>query len=121
MCGIAGLVNYGGINKLADKDIYEQIKSSLKRRGPDQDGINYYDNAALIHARLSVVDIENGRQPMFINKVSGSFALSITASCTTRRKSARSCHSVDISSRDIPTLRCCLTPTRNGGRLAWKS
>ncbi len=62
MCGIAGVISYGG--NLFDRDCYERMKTSLKRRGPDQDGIKYYGDAVLIHTRLSVVDKENGGQPM---------------------------------------------------------
>jgi asparagine synthase (glutamine-hydrolysing) len=38
--------------------------AALKRRGPDQDGIFTDGPAALIHTRLAVIDVENGRQPM---------------------------------------------------------
>lgn len=40
------------------------MQKTMSRRGPDQNGIFIEDNAALVHARLAVVDIENGRQPM---------------------------------------------------------
>ena len=63
MCGIAGVVELGsGIDTRSDT--YVRMKNVLSRRGPDQSGIYYGSNAALIHTRLCVVDIENGRQPM---------------------------------------------------------
>lgn len=46
------------------REIAEQMLRTLKRRGPDQDGIYLSKRAVLVHARLSVVDIEGGRQPM---------------------------------------------------------
>ena len=61
MCAIAGEVRpRGGVNC----DRAHEIQSVLRRRGPDQNGIYMSDSAALIHTRLCVVDIENGRQPM---------------------------------------------------------
>ncbi|MDR0838606.1 MAG: asparagine synthase (glutamine-hydrolyzing) [Oscillospiraceae bacterium] len=64
MCGIAGQIgaDWGYIRSRADG--YAAMLAALKRRGPDQDGIYIKDGAALIHARLAVIDVENGRQPM---------------------------------------------------------
>lgn len=62
MCGIAGYIDYK--DGLTDTDCFEKMMISLKRRGPDQDGIFKTGPAALIHTRLSVVDLEHGRQPM---------------------------------------------------------
>lgn len=61
MCAIAGEVRpSGGISG----ERAHEVQSVLKRRGPDQNGIYLSDSAVLIHTRLCVVDIENGRQPM---------------------------------------------------------
>lgn len=62
MCGIAGNINFNNTG-YGDR-IYQKMQSSIKRRGPDQDGIYKTTNATLIHTRLSVVDLENGIQPM---------------------------------------------------------
>ena len=94
MCGIAGQFNFNNckerfnhykentfdknINNNLEKKLYKKInkcteqsrkifykmQQSLSRRGPDQDGMYIEENVALIHARLAVVDIENGIQPM---------------------------------------------------------
>lgn len=61
MCGIAGQVG-GDVRPLLP--VFEDMQASLSRRGPDQRGMAVFDSAALIHARLSVMDPENGRQPM---------------------------------------------------------
>ncbi|MDR1616946.1 MAG: asparagine synthetase B, partial [Syntrophomonadaceae bacterium] len=64
MCGIAGIIDW---TKNLDKDdavIFKKIQKTLSRRGPDQKGIFIEKSVALIHTRLSVIDIENGRQPM---------------------------------------------------------
>jgi len=62
MCGIAGYVDYNGV--IAGADEYEEMLDTLRRRGPDDEGSVFYPCAAMLHARLSVVDPENGRQPM---------------------------------------------------------
>ncbi len=62
MCGIAGAINFNHCG-YGDR-IFSNMQASLKRRGPDQDGIYKTNNATLVHTRLSVVDIENGIQPM---------------------------------------------------------
>jgi asparagine synthase (glutamine-hydrolysing) len=63
MCGIAGWIDY---NKNISKEskIAEDMCSSLKRRGPDAQGIFFDNSAVLCHRRLIVVDPENGCQPM---------------------------------------------------------
>lgn len=63
MCGIAGMIDWKGINE-GQKPIFLGMQQKLHRRGPDQNGLYMADTAALIHARLAVVDIENGIQPM---------------------------------------------------------
>ncbi|MCL2775219.1 MAG: asparagine synthase (glutamine-hydrolyzing) [Oscillospiraceae bacterium] len=75
MCGIAGEINQDINYILNNQDIYINMQSVLKRRGPDQDGIYIKDNAALIHTRLAVVDIENGRQPMIFTRGSEEYVL----------------------------------------------
>lgn len=63
MCGIAGEVSYK--YDLGKKiEIYNHISDLLKDRGPDQGGMLLKENVALIHRRLAVIDVENGRQPM---------------------------------------------------------
>lgn len=59
MCGIAGFVG-----DVPSRTVLERMQKTMRRRGPDQKGIWQGDGAALIHARLAVIDIERGRQPM---------------------------------------------------------
>ena len=61
MCGIAGeICPAGGVTG----ERAHAAQDAMKRRGPDQNGIYMSNKAVLIHTRLCVVDIENGRQPM---------------------------------------------------------
>ncbi len=62
MCGIAGLIDYSG-NK-PDISQRREMMDTLLRRGPDAQGEYLSDYVTLLHARLAVVDIENGMQPM---------------------------------------------------------
>lgn len=64
MCGIAGIV---GLNQNKRYDLVEDMLKLLKHRGPDDSGIESWDDCTLGHVRLSIVDIKNGKQPMFNN------------------------------------------------------
>jgi asparagine synthase (glutamine-hydrolysing) len=60
MCGIAGIV---GVFDPRGDDIRSML-DALKHRGPDGEGI-YADGAATLgHRRLSIIDLEGGRQPL---------------------------------------------------------
>lgn len=63
MCGIAGEVSFSH-SVIKNKDSFLKMQKVLAPRGPDQNGIYIKDNAALVHSRLCVIDIENGIQPM---------------------------------------------------------
>lgn len=65
LCGIAGVINYKG-GCLYRNQYEHKVKNALGRRGPDQNGVYYSDEIILVHSRLCIVDIENGRQPMEI-------------------------------------------------------
>lgn len=61
MCGIAGIVAEGAPRY---EPILDSMLHSLRHRGPDGTGKKLFSKAALGHARLSIVDIEGGAQPM---------------------------------------------------------
>lgn len=44
------------------------MRESIRYRGPDEEGEYYFDNCALGHVRLSIIDIKNGQQPMLNNR-----------------------------------------------------
>ena len=66
MCGIAGWYDKN-INMREAEDILREMSDSLKRRGPDDSGIFAENSVSLIHRRLAVIDVENGKQPMTKN------------------------------------------------------
>lgn len=63
MCGIVGIVN---LKKDISNDYYiiRNMTKTLSKRGPDEDGLYFSKHANLGHRRLSIIDIENGKQPM---------------------------------------------------------
>ena len=65
MCGITGMIHL-------EQDLRQQeallrkMQETLRRRGPDQEGIFLSPRCAMAHTRLAVIDVEKGRQPMEI-------------------------------------------------------
>ncbi len=47
-----------------DEETKRAMLDTMRRRGPDAQGVFLGDQVTLLHARLAVVDIENGQQPM---------------------------------------------------------
>lgn len=67
MCGIAGILS-DSIDLRNEKECIFKISRSLRMRGPDAKGEYILPDAALIHRRLAVIDVENGAQPMRFGK-----------------------------------------------------
>jgi asparagine synthase (glutamine-hydrolysing) len=64
MCGIAGIFNIKTQTKaLRDKAL--RMSQRVRHRGPDWSGIYCGESAILTHERLSIVDPQSGRQPLF--------------------------------------------------------
>jgi asparagine synthase (glutamine-hydrolysing) len=64
MCGIAGQVKFHGGS--VDRAQLQTMIATLSHRGPDATGIHCAAQAGLAHARLSIIDLEGGQQPMSI-------------------------------------------------------
>lgn len=64
MCGIAGVVRLSDGASLPDKEALLRMAGALAHRGPDEFGVYRDDNAGLAHARLSIIDLATGQQPM---------------------------------------------------------
>ena len=64
MCGIVSIFNIQEQTKeLRDKAL--KMSQKIRHRGPDWSGIYCGKSAILAHERLSIVDPESGRQPLF--------------------------------------------------------
>lgn len=69
MCGIAGFYNAKEKYYEHPKDCFRIINnmiSSTKMRGPDEDGYCITEQCCLAHARLKIIDLETGKQPITI-------------------------------------------------------
>ncbi len=67
MCGIAGILS-SDIDLRGERLLVEKMGKTLKKRGPDAAGLYLTHEVALVHRRLSVIDVENGAQPMHFGK-----------------------------------------------------
>jgi asparagine synthase (glutamine-hydrolysing) len=63
MCGIAGVVNLGSLTE-AERLAVVPMTECLGHRGPDDMGTFGDTCVALGHARLSIIDLSSGHQPM---------------------------------------------------------
>jgi asparagine synthase (glutamine-hydrolysing) len=61
MCGIAGIV---APDPSSHAKALEAMVASLRHRGPDESGMRLLEGCALGHARLRIVDLSTGQQPM---------------------------------------------------------
>jgi len=62
MCGIAGIFNLDGAT-VASESLKGMIRM-LAHRGPDDTGFHMQNGVGLAHARLSIIDLAGGQQPM---------------------------------------------------------
>jgi len=63
MCGIAGLELRQGATP--DAAVLQAMARALAHRGPDGSGLHIADNVGLAHARLAIIDLATGDQPLF--------------------------------------------------------
>lgn len=65
MCGITGWLDWEGrLKNPTNRQILGEMIDTLSLRGPDDFGSYFQDKIAFGHRRLSVVDPQNGAQPM---------------------------------------------------------
>ncbi|HUF42104.1 MAG TPA: asparagine synthase (glutamine-hydrolyzing) [Verrucomicrobiae bacterium] len=60
MCGISGLWQSGGV----DEGAVRAMSAALAHRGPDDEGYHFDGAVGLGHRRLSIIDLDHGRQPL---------------------------------------------------------
>lgn len=65
MCGISGIVNLRG-GLVGNAELMPMV-TALAHRGPDANGVFSRDGVGLAHARLSIIDLAGGQQPMSID------------------------------------------------------
>ena len=64
MCGINGLFHWNN-KQVVSQPILEKMTETLAHRGPDDRGFYANNNIGLGHTRLSIIDLEGGKQPIF--------------------------------------------------------
>ena len=74
MCGFAGIVNFKKDIK-EQKTLITEMSNCLDKRGPDESGIYLEHHVNLGHRRLSILDIENGKQPMIYKEDGNTYTL----------------------------------------------
>jgi asparagine synthase (glutamine-hydrolysing) len=62
MCGIAGILHLDG--KRAEPALLDRMVERVRHRGPDECAIHAAGQVGLAHARLSIIDLASGQQPM---------------------------------------------------------
>jgi asparagine synthase (glutamine-hydrolysing) len=63
MCGIAGYIRRD--DSPIERDPIERMVTALKHRGPDAQTVHIDGQVGLGHARLSIIDLAGGHQPLF--------------------------------------------------------
>lgn len=63
MCGITGYVRVHG-SRVPSRETLIAMTGALSHRGPDGRGYYWDENAGLGHARLSIIDLSGGSQPI---------------------------------------------------------
>lgn len=76
MCGIAGYYNpkdnYSE-NPKKNFKILSNMINTMKMRGPDDKGYSIINSCCLAHTRLSIIDLDMGRQPFKISNQYGNY------------------------------------------------
>lgn len=64
MCGIAGIVSLAPGLEPATVERLTTMAAAISHRGPDEFGVFRDETAGLAHARLSIIDLSTGQQPL---------------------------------------------------------
>ncbi|HKU15946.1 MAG TPA: XrtA/PEP-CTERM system amidotransferase [Steroidobacteraceae bacterium] len=64
MCGITGIVDLNG-ERPPEEALLRAMNGLISHRGPDGDGFHFEPGVGLGHRRLSIIDLEGGKQPLY--------------------------------------------------------
>jgi len=65
MCGITGVISISSIEKIRREEFVQKMNSAIYHRGPDDDGFFSDDICTLAMRRLSIIDLQTGKQPLY--------------------------------------------------------
>lgn len=63
MCGISGIFDTRAAAPV-DEQLLRTMNDSMEHRGPDDFGLHIETGVGLGHRRLSIIDLEGGKQPI---------------------------------------------------------
>ena len=64
MCGISGIVDLRD-RRPVNQALLRVMNDTLSRRGPDGEGFHFEPGLGFGHRRLSIIDLEGGKQPLY--------------------------------------------------------
>ncbi len=64
MCGFIGIVRAARDSISVSDQAFQRMRDTMIARGPDAAGVLRRDNVLFGHRRLSIIDVENGSQPL---------------------------------------------------------
>ncbi len=64
MCGISGVVDIRE-RRTVNESLVRAMNTTLSHRGPDGEGYHFEPGVGLGHRRLSIIDLEGGKQPLY--------------------------------------------------------
>jgi asparagine synthase (glutamine-hydrolysing) len=64
MCGIVGIFDIAGERPI-ERPMLERMNAKHAHRGPDGDGYHLEPGVGFGHRRLSIIDLEGGKQPLY--------------------------------------------------------
>ena len=64
MCGVSGIVDLRERRPI-DRILVHAMNDTLVHRGPDGEGFHFEPGVGLGHRRLSIIDLEGGKQPLY--------------------------------------------------------
>ena len=64
MCGIAGIIHTSDRHDPPRVELLRSMVNAVRYRGPDEYGVYRDAHAGLVHARLSLIDLTSGQQPL---------------------------------------------------------
>jgi asparagine synthase (glutamine-hydrolysing) len=64
MCGITGIVDLREKRPI-NQSLIRDMNETLSHRGPDGDGYHFEPGIGFGHRRLSIIDLEGGKQPLY--------------------------------------------------------
>jgi hypothetical protein len=111
LCGIAGFTHR---NECPDPELIRKATATLGHRGPDQMGVFGSSSVSLGAARLKIIDLETGDQPL--TTADGDATIVFNGEITTTSSCAPSWNNAATSSARIATPKSHSARSSNGTR-----